>query len=83
MGQVFSPFTGYAVLPDGQRSCEGTGSVIYRPQSIDQHAGQKLNLPEVGRGIPSFRFTCRFEIEVFMQRGIVWVVDDDSSIRYA
>ncbi len=73
-------FAGYAVLPDGQRPRSGTGLGLSIARNlIDQHSG-KLNLP-VGQGIPSSRFTCLSGKKVtFMQRGIVWVVDDDSSI---
>ncbi len=53
--------------------------VIYRPQSIDQHAG-KIEFTS-WPGYRVFGLPADSEIEVFMQRGIVWVVDDDSSIR--
>ena len=67
-------------MVSGREGGTGLGLSIAR-NLIDQHSG-KLNLP-VGRDIPSFRFSCRLKIKVtFMQRGIVWVVDDDSSIRW-
>ncbi len=81
-GRAFRPFAGYAVLPDGQRPrrWHRAGLSIAR-NLIDQHSG-KIEFTS-GQVIPSSRFTCLSGNKGdVLQRGIVWVVDDDSSIRW-
>lgn len=60
----------------------GTGLKRLSPAILSINTPAKLNLL-VGRAYRSFGLPADSEIiEVFMQRGIVWVVDDDSSIRW-
>ncbi len=84
MGRAFLPITGYAVSTRwsavAKAAFPGLGYLSPR-NLIDQHAGKIEFTSWPGR--LSFGFTCRFGSRgVYAQRGIVWVVDDDSSIRW-
>ena len=67
-------------MVSGREGGTGLGLSIAR-SLIDQHSGKNefTSWPRTYRilGVPAYS-----EVEVFMQRGIAWIVDDDSSIRW-